>query len=337
MSLSRRVTGDGSIRVFFGILEIDLIRLETDNFFDNFFVEVIKDPSSRANSGSLEDEAEADNKVDQRVGQEGNRKWRSNDTPCQGSNNSRDDSSKETRVEEVLEALADTENGILISISINIKGGDTRNNEHAASHTDLVTNQGSLQVLTTGGKLTVGVSNRVLFEVFLGEIDNSEQSNLHTLHHADEAHEDEENNNRNNFRDATPHRCLTIEERNQCNRECETQDGKRHDNAGPEEEVLDGAARGLFRLDRLASDLGENDLDQVDAVQKAGHFNGKWYVRSEQHEVVVQEVKHAVGSVNLSSDKFLVSKDSNHYQKYWINEDVSALVKEEYYNASTKR
>jgi hypothetical protein len=32
----------------------------------------------------------------------------------------------------------------------------------------------------------------------------------------------------------------------------------------------------------------------------------------------------------LGSDKFLVSKDSNHYQKYWINEDVSALVKEEY-------
>jgi hypothetical protein len=39
----------------------------------------------------------------------------------------------------------------------------------------------------------------------------------------------------------------------------------------------------------------------------------------------------------LGSDKFLVSKDSNHYQKYWIIEDVSALVKEEYYNASTRR
>jgi hypothetical protein len=32
----------------------------------------------------------------------------------------------------------------------------------------------------------------------------------------------------------------------------------------------------------------------------------------------------------LGSDKFLVSKDSNHYQKYWTIEDVSALVKEEY-------
>jgi hypothetical protein len=36
-------------------------------------------------------------------------------------------------------------------------------------------------------------------------------------------------------------------------------------------------------------------------------------------------------------DKFLVSKDSNHYQKYRTIEDVSALVKEEYYNASTRR
>jgi hypothetical protein len=41
----------------------------------------------------------------------------------------------------------------------------------------------------------------------------------------------------------------------------------------------------------------------------------------------------------LGIDKFLVSKDkdSDHYQKYWINEDVSALVKEEYFNAITKR
>jgi hypothetical protein len=39
----------------------------------------------------------------------------------------------------------------------------------------------------------------------------------------------------------------------------------------------------------------------------------------------------------LGSDKFLVSKDLNHYQKYWTIEDVSALVKEEYYNASTRR
>jgi hypothetical protein len=51
---------------------------------------------------------------------------------------------------------------------------------------------------------------------------------------------------------------------------------------------------------------GKEDLDQVHRVQKTGHLNAQRHLGGEAHEVSVDEVKHAVGGVDLGG------KLSNH-------------------------
>jgi hypothetical protein len=68
-----------------------------------------------------------------------------------------------------------------------------------------------------------------------------------------------------------PHVGLALEESGKGDSEGESQEGTRHGDTTPEKDVLDSTARSLVRLNRLASDLGEDDLD--------GPCNKRWKKR----------------------------------------------------------
>ena len=299
-----RVTTSDRLRsVLLSTLKVDLVRLEASDEL----VETTKDPGTGADSRRFEDQTDADNGVDERIGKEGKGEGRGNDFPGEGTNNGGDNSSGKTRVQESLEAISDTKD-VLVVVAVGW-GGDTGDDEYASGNEDLTSNQESLQVLPSEGQLTVLVGNSVMLEFLLWEFDDSEESNLHTLHHTDDSHQDEQDNDRHVWRDALPHTGLAIEESSNGNGKGESEDSQGHHDTDPEEEYLDSRARWLVGVDCLAGDLGENHLDKVDAVEKTGELNSQRDVGSEEHEVVVDEVKHAVGSVDLSSQ--LTNHDSS--------------------------
>jgi len=166
-----------------------------------------------------------------------------------------------------------------------------------------------------------GVVDKLLF----GQVDDGEESDLHTLKHTDQAHQDEEHNDGNVRGNTGPHGGLAIKQGFQCDGEGKGQDDKGNKHAAPEEDILQTVARWFVGLDGLAGDLGEEDLDKIHGMNQADKLNSQRHVCCEEHEVRVDEVEHAVCCVHLSRQ--LSDHDGTQYHCHTgSKEDLSDVV-----------
>ncbi len=258
------------------------------------------EPGTRAQTDAIQHETDADDNVDQGIGEVG--KWERwcNDAPCQWSNKGVDHGCGQTCVQKGLETIWNAKDiGITFAIA---RGSDTGDDERARGDEDLTANKEGLQVASSKCELAHLVGHWVALQLVLGKVDNCKQSDLHTLHHANNAHQHEKDDDGNVRWHTLIHCGLAIKQRNKGNCQGGSKDNKGHQDTGPEKEVLRARARWLVRVDRLASDFGEEDLDKVDWVKKTGELNAQWDIRREEHEVGVDEVEHAIWGVNLGSE-----------------------------------
>jgi len=86
-----------------------------------------------------------------------------------------------------------------------------------------------------------------------------------------------------------------------CDGKGESENGKRENNASPEEGEGESSLRRLVRFDGFSSGPVSHVADKVRCVHDTGNFNGSGNPVGEGHEVVVDVVKHHVGSVTLRS------------------------------------
>jgi len=284
----------GGDRTFFRGTNVHLIQLVPEHVLPY----KCKHPSYRAETRSLHDKAQTDNRVDDWVGQEGNWERRGNDAPCKRSDNCGDDGPKQSSVEALLDSVADSKDGVLADPDITAR--DASDKEHGKSHTHLSANQESLQVGATESKLAALGGHGVLRHLVGRQVHNSKQGNLHTLHHTDKAQKDEQDDNGNDLWNSSVHGSLAVVESRQSHGEREAQGDAGEGNTSPEQDVLDAIARGLVRLDGSVRDLGEYNLDEVHRMQETRLIKEHRTVCREHHEVCVDKVKHAIGSVDLS-------------------------------------
>jgi hypothetical protein len=260
-----------------------------------------QNPGGIAQSRLFEEQAQMNNHVDQGVGDERHGETGSNHTPYQRGANSGDNGTEKTRVEERLKSIRHTKD-VVVVLNLDVQGSDTGDNEHANGDANLTSDQERLKVLATEGQLARSLGSGEGGELLLGKVDHGEKSDLQTFHHTHEAHENEKNDDGRNRRHTLPHGGLLVEQCREGNSVGVSKDGGGEEDASPEEEALLVATRGLLAFNRLARNLGKNDLDKVHRMQQTREFNGVGNVGDEEeHESVVDKVKHAVGSVHLAS------------------------------------
>ena len=102
-------------------------------------------------------------------------------------------------------------------------------------------------------------------------------------------------------------------------------EAKGQEDASPEEQVLDSRAWWLVGVDCLAGDLGEDHLDKVHRMEETGELNTKGNISGEEHEVAVDEVKHAVRGVDLGGE-LTKHNGSQDHGKTSTKEDLSHSV-----------
>jgi hypothetical protein len=299
------VTGSGADEVFvvshllgttlFSSSNVDFVTLETGNLL----VEGGKDPGTLAETGGFKAKADAEEDVDQRIGQELKGEGGGNQLPRDGSGNGQEDGTKETKVEEFLKTVRDTEDVLFTVIDFN--GSDTGDDEHARDNAKLTANHETGKVLATAlEEKFAGLLGKDGVTTFVGgDTGDGEESNLHTFEETNDAHEDKEENHGDTGGDLFPDGSLAGEESIQSGGEAETEDSKRHKTTGPEEGGGETITRGLVGLNGLSGHLGDEDLDNVGSMQQAGELNRHGDVESEDGKVVVDVVKHARASVDL--------------------------------------
>mmetsp|Transcript_45417 Transcript_45417/g.84098 ORF Transcript_45417/g.84098 Transcript_45417/m.84098 type:complete len:460 (+) Transcript_45417:332-1711(+) len=282
-------------RTLLGSSNVHFITLEASNLL----VDPSKDPCARADSSGLQEQAPHKHHVHERVGQEGNGERRGHKLPGDRSNIRCDDSSKQTSVEESLDTIRHTED--VLVFWTNSKSTDTGNHEEAQGHTQLTPNHEARQVpaLSTVQQVASLHGELGLSSLGLLELGDGEERNLHALQQSNDGHEKEEQNHANSWGDTGPDRGLAIEEGRQSHSQGEAQHGKGHNHAEPEEHKNTTSLRRLIGLDRLASQLPDNQLNDVGEVHEAGELNCHGNVEGEHSEVVVDVVKHAVRSIDL--------------------------------------
>ena len=133
------------------------------------------------------------------------------------------------------------------------------------------------------------------------KLGDGEESNLHTLEETDDAHEKEEENDGDGVWNTFPHGSLALEESTQGDSKAECQDGDRQEAADPEPKLHDGSTFLFAALNWLSREPTDEERNEVGGMQETGPFDGHGNVDSEDCKVVVDVVKHAVGSVDLRS------------------------------------
>ena len=112
-----------------------------------------------------------------RVGQESNGEGGSNDTPYERGDNRRNDSTKQSSVEKVLNSIGDSKNVVrlVVIVHVNVDGRDTGKNECTDCDADLATNQKGLRILIAKHQLAVAVRYLVLRELLIRKVDRRKQ------------------------------------------------------------------------------------------------------------------------------------------------------------------
>ena len=158
---------------------------------------------------------------------------------------------------------------VLINTNLNIKGGDTGNDEEAQGHTHLTANHETRQVLSFTLEEAVAhtLGHGVVTTVLSLELGGPEEGNLHTLQKTNTAHKDDKQNDRNSIgKSPLGHGGLSLEESLKGNSKGKDQDSKGDDNTDPEEGNLGTRLVGFIGHNRLASNLVGSNLDEVREV-----------------------------------------------------------------------
>ena len=277
---------------------VDLIELESAGLA----LENSKEPGGRADTGCLEEEGGLEEDVDDRVGKESNREASGNQLPGNGSKDGGGDGSHETQVEHLLDGVRDTEDVVLVT-DINVDGGDTGDDEEAKGDSHLATAHESRKILSAvlekafasaeghGGGSTFG----------LRKLGDGEESNLHTFKKTDAAHKNEEEDEGDSVRKSFPGGSLSTVKSIDGDGKGEEKNSKGEENTSPEEGEGDSGLRRLVGFNRLSSGPVSHVSDEVGSVHDTGDLNESGNPVGESHEVVVDVIKHHVGSVTLGS------------------------------------
>jgi len=135
----------------------------------------------------------------------------------------------------------------------------------------------------------------------LRELGNGEEGNLHTLKKTDAAHKNDEEDEGDGVRKGVPGRGFSLEEGFDGDGKSKSKNSKGKKDTSPEEGEGKSSLRWLVGFDRLSGDPVDDVSDQVGSVHNTGDFDESGNPVGEGHEVVVDVVKHAVGSIDLGS------------------------------------
>ena len=277
-----------------------------------------QNPGSRAESSPLKEEGNNQEKVGDRVVQEGNGEGRSSQLPGDGSQDGGDDGSVESIVQEGLGSVGDSEDVVALT------GGDVQssngsNQEETEHNSELTANHESGQVLsvTLEEKLACLASEEGSSTLVGRKLGNSEEGNLHTLKHTNNGHEEEEKEDGNTGGHAGVlggNLGLSVEQGNKGDSQAESKDGKRHEHTSPEEGEGESSAGLLVGDDGLARSSRQDVLDEVGRVHDSRELDKHGGVEGEKGEVVVDEVNHAVGGVHLGGELSKDASEDHHTQ-----------------------
>ena len=270
-------------------------------------------PGTCTETSGLQEQSKTEEDVGEGAVEEGNWEGGSGQLPSNGSDDGSDDSRVEASVEELLGTIGNAKN-ILARSDFDVESGDTSNDKEAGDHAELTSNHESREVLTIA--LEEEVAGLLAKEggstFFCRELGDGEEGDLHSFQHTYNCHESNEEDKRDDFRDTLPHGCLALEECTNGHSKGEAQNGKGHDDAGPEEDESESLTGLLIGLDGLARDGGYDVLDEVRRVHHTREFNGHGGVEGEQGKVVVDEVDHTVRGVDLGGELADHGGEKNH-------------------------
>mmetsp|Transcript_5779 Transcript_5779/g.16204 ORF Transcript_5779/g.16204 Transcript_5779/m.16204 type:complete len:555 (-) Transcript_5779:96-1760(-) len=293
---------------FFSSANVHFILLESSKGL----VDASKNPGTRADTSGFKEEADAEQAVGDGVAQELKREGTSHQLPGNGGNNGGDQGSKKTSFEELLGTITNSKN--IVFIIFNVNSGDTGNDKEARNNTQLASNHKSRKTTSTISKeeFTSPFGPDICVTFFFGDLGNSKESNLHTFQHANNRHQTKEEDDSNNSWHTLPHGGLAIEQCGQGHSEGKDQEGTGEDNLSPVANVSKGITGFLIGFHRLSSQFGNNHLDKIGSMQETRGFNSHGNPNSEGGKVVVQVVKHAVGSIDLGVQLTNHACEKNH-------------------------
>ena len=292
--------------------------------FKNLLHDTSQYPCSGAKSSPLKEEGKAQKNVGNGVVQEGDGEGRCRQLPGDGGNDGSNNSGVEAKVEEGLGTVSDSEDVLSLS-GHDGHGGDGSNDEERGNHGELTSNHESRKVLsiTLEEELT-GLAAEERSSTLIGrKLGNSEEGNLHTLQHTNDGAEEEEEEDGDTVGNTgvlVNHLCLSLEESGDDDSQGESKDGKRHEHTSPEEGKCQSSLGLFVGLDGLSRKNGEDVLDQVGRVHDTGELNGHGNVEGEESEVVVDEVDHTVGSIDLGGELSKLTCEDDHTESN-IKED----------------
>mmetsp|Transcript_15560 Transcript_15560/g.35617 ORF Transcript_15560/g.35617 Transcript_15560/m.35617 type:complete len:563 (+) Transcript_15560:176-1864(+) len=307
-TIGTRLVSTSQSSTFFGSANVNFILLESSNGL----VKSSKGPGTRADTSGFKEEANAKQSIGDGVAQEGKREGTSHQLPGNGGNNGGDQGSKKTSFEELLGTITNSKN--IVFIIFNVNSGDTGNDKEARNNAQLTSNHESRKTTSTVSKEEVtGPSGpRVGITFGFSDLGHSKEGNLHTLQHTNNRHQTKEEDDGNSRWNTFPHGGLAIKQGRQSDSEGKDKEGNREENLSPVAKVAKSITGRLVGFDRLAGHHGDNHLDQVGSMQETRCFNSHSNPNSEGGKVVVQVVKHAVGSIDLGVQLTNHACEKNH-------------------------
>mmetsp|Transcript_10334 Transcript_10334/g.22740 ORF Transcript_10334/g.22740 Transcript_10334/m.22740 type:complete len:538 (+) Transcript_10334:172-1785(+) len=307
-TIGTRLVSTSQSSTFFGSANVNFILLESSNGLVN----VSQHPGTRANTSGFKEEADAKQGIGDGVAQELKRKGTSHQLPGNGGNNGGDQGSKKTSFKELLGTIANSKDiGFII---FNINSGHTGNDKEARNNAQLTSNHESRKTTSTVSKEEVAShsSPTVGITFLFSDLGHSKEGNLHTFQHTNNRHQTKEEDDGNSRWNTFPHGGLAIKQGRQSDSEGKDKEGNREENLSPVAKVAKSITRRLVGFNRLASQLGDNHLDKVGSMQETRGFNSHGNPNSEGGKVVVQVVKHAVGSIDLGVQLTNHACEKNH-------------------------
>mmetsp|Transcript_18701 Transcript_18701/g.44964 ORF Transcript_18701/g.44964 Transcript_18701/m.44964 type:complete len:318 (-) Transcript_18701:553-1506(-) len=273
-------------------------------------------PGTRAESSPFEEEGNHEKNVREWEVQECNGVGRGSQLPRDGGKDGGDNSSLESPVKEGLGAIGNSKD-VLARTGLDSEGGEGSNQEEGADDSELTSDHESRKVLAVAlEEKFAGLASEERSSAFAGrELGDSEECNLHTLKHTDNAHEDEEEDDRDAGRDGgvlDGHGSLSVQKGHEGHGQAESEDGERHEHAAPEEGKGESLLGGLVGDDGLSRRGRKNVLDQVRRVHDTRELDSEAGVECEDGEVVVHVVNHHVGGVHLSGELTKDAGEHNH-------------------------
>ena len=313
-------------QALFGGANVDLIVLELANLLQDLG----DDPGAVANTSPLKTQGEDEKDVGDGTVQEEKREGRGGILPRDGGEDGGDDGALEAIVQESLGTIGNAEDIVALT-RLDAEVGDGGDQEETGDHGELTSDHESREVasvaieeegaglLAEEGVTTLGG----------GDLRDGEEGDLHALEHTNDAHEEEKEENGKAYRDTRVldvNHGVSVDQAHQYHRHAKGKDGQGHDDAAPEERECESGLGLLVGEDGLARRDGHDVLDEIGRVHDAREFDAHGSVEGEEGEVVVDEVDHAVGGIDLGVELAENAGEDDHAQSN-VQEDELDTVR----------